>query len=350
LQDDTAIVDFLDWALPEVMFELGKAAAAADAVAEGRRAAAARQGLQFAPARVQLHPAREQQRSTAPGLSHNNSRSRSGSSGSSVTLAGELQLGSTSKLLAGRSVVAVACPPTPADAGAAAAAIGAAAAAAAAVSGHLLLSCCSPVAMSAESALKEHGIAGLGCLCVWDLKAQQQQQQQQQQLVAASSGGGLVQLLVNEGRPSCCCWGSGAGSCLVFAGGSASIQQHFSRATTAFTVDGRQLLCRMPCSLSSSTSFLYFCSSFACYLQVDSCTTAAVFMRLAQSYGLLLQPASFVTLAADVIQSNCCPLQQVRRRGAYAVGTSQSLINFINPSSSSSSYQPDGHRTAQRYL
>jgi hypothetical protein len=209
------MVDFLEWALPEVMFELGKAAAAADAAAEGKRAAAARQGLQFAPCKVQMQLAGH--RSNLP---RSNSRKSSGSSSSSSPmLTGELQLGSTagySKLLAGRSVVAVAYPPTPADAVAAAAAISAAAAAAATgVSSHLLLSCCSPVAMPAEAALKEHGIAGWGCLCVWDLKAQQQQQQQQQ---ITAAGGGLVQLLVSEGRPSCCCWGTSGGSSLVFAG------------------------------------------------------------------------------------------------------------------------------------
>jgi hypothetical protein len=209
--DDTAMVDFLAWALPEVMYELGKAAAAADAAAEGKRAAAARQGLQFAPCKVQMQPAGNR-------INLPRSNSHNSSSSSSLMLTGELQLGGTAgcgKLLAGRSVVAVAYPPTPAYAVAAAAAISAAAAAAAAgVSAHLLLSCCSPVAMSAEAALKEHGIAGWGCLCIWDLKAQQQQQQQQ---VTAASGG-LVQLLVSEGQPSCCCWGTGAGSSLVFAG------------------------------------------------------------------------------------------------------------------------------------
>jgi hypothetical protein len=205
-----------------MMFELGKAAAAADAAAEGRRAAAARQGLQFAPCKVQLHPAGIG--SKGPNVLRNNSRS---SSSGSPMFKGELQLGhatSYSKLLAGRSVVAVAYPPTPADAAAAAAAISAAAVAAVVgVSAHLLLSCCSPVAMSAEAALKEHGVAGWGCLCIWDLKVQQHHQQQQQ---VAAANGGLVQLLVSEGRPSCCCWGTGAGSCLVFAGGPSVNRQH----------------------------------------------------------------------------------------------------------------------------
>ncbi|KAF8064512.1 hypothetical protein HT031_003312 [Scenedesmus sp. PABB004] len=178
LQDrGAALAAFLGWAVPEALAELGRRAPGA--------AAAAAAGPAFAPCA---------RRAASP---------RGG--GTRPLLAGELPLAAPGGLLAGRAVLALACPPTPAAAAAAAAAVGAATGAA--VSSDLLLACCSAVAMPPEAAIREHGLPGMACLAVWDLAA------------AAAPGGGLLQLLVCEGAPACCCWGAGApGGWLVFAG------------------------------------------------------------------------------------------------------------------------------------
>lgn len=190
---DPALAEFLEWAVPQVLFELQRADA--EAAAKNSLASAAA-GPAFGAVQTALN---------------------SSSAGSSALLAGELQLAGSS-LLAGRPVVGVSGPPTPQAAVTAAAAVSAAVVSA--VSNHLLLSCYGPVPVAAAS---EHGLAGLGCLCVWDLL-----------LLAGSSGGqgkgadaadggssvlgGVVQLLVSEGRPTCCCWGAREAATLVFAG------------------------------------------------------------------------------------------------------------------------------------
>lgn len=188
LESDAGLSDFIDWAVPELVFELGKAAAVAAAVAEeGSKVASTQQGLPFRPSNVSETVA---------------ARGSSAAGFQKRLMSGHINL-QCIDLLIGRAVLSVVCPPTPAAAVAAAAAISTGVAAV--VSSHLLLSCCSPAVMTAEAALKEHGLPGLGCLCVWDLM--------QQQAAAAP-----VQLLVCEGQPTCCCWGTGAASHLVFAG------------------------------------------------------------------------------------------------------------------------------------
>lgn len=189
---DPALAEFLEWAVPQVLFELQRAKAEAAAKSSLASAAA---GPAFGAVQTAVN---------------------SSSAGSSALLAGELQLAGSS-LLAGRPVVGVSGPPTPQAAATATAAVSAAVVGT--VSNHLLLSCYGPVPVAAAS---EHGLAGLGCLCVWDLL-----------LLAGSSGGqgkggsasggssvphGVVQLLVSEGQPTCCCWGAGEAATLVFAG------------------------------------------------------------------------------------------------------------------------------------
>jgi hypothetical protein len=211
-----AFAEFLEWAVPQVLFELGRVDA--EAAAESSQASAAA-GPAFAAVR------------TAVQCSSSSSSGRSGTA-SSITqslLSGELQLSSRSPgdLLSGRPVVGLAGPPTPQAAAAAAAAISAAAGlAAAANSSYLLLACYGPAAMAAAAAAElQHGLAGLGCLCVWDLLAASTQSPAAAAAVVAGVQGdvsvrhGVLQLLVSEGKPTCCCWGSGeAAATLIFAG------------------------------------------------------------------------------------------------------------------------------------
>jgi len=190
-----ALAEFLDWAVPQVLFELQRAEATA--AAEGRLLSATA-GLCYSVLQTAIQA------------------SSSGGSGHRSLLSGELQL-KGSGLLAGRPVIWLAAPPTQAAAAGAAAAI-----TAAAVSGHLLLVCYGPVAMAPEAAIREHGLAGLGCICVWDLLQAGSSKPTQAPVGSSSSQlpDGVVQLLVSEGRPTCCCWGAGEASCLVFAGKS----------------------------------------------------------------------------------------------------------------------------------
>lgn len=217
--DPAALSEFLGWAVPQVLFELQRAEA--EAAAENRLVCAAAgpsfstvQSTQPLPLKTHLN---------------NNSSSSSSSLGREGTLlAGELQLSAVDNMLQGRSVVGLAGPPT-AQAAAAAAAVIAAGAGTAPVSSHLLLVCYAPVTMPAAAAASEHGVAGLGCLCVWDLlqassgDSPQAQQRAAERGSSSSSAGatppGVVQLLVSEGRPTSCCWGPGEAACLVFAGG-----------------------------------------------------------------------------------------------------------------------------------
>jgi hypothetical protein len=203
------LVEFLEWAVPQVLYELSRAEAEA---AVQCSLAAATAGPRFAAVQ------------TAAACRSNSMVTGLHSSGRTL-LSGELQL-SYGALLAGRPVVGLSGPPTDQAAAEAASAISAAAAASssAAVSSHLLLACYGPVAMPAEAAAAEHGLPGLGCLCVWDLLQASSSSRSAQHAAAAAAAGdsgvpfGVVQLLVSEGRPTCCCWGAGEAACLVFAG------------------------------------------------------------------------------------------------------------------------------------
>lgn len=189
-----AFAEFLDWAVPQVLFELQRAEATA--AAEGRLLSATA-GLCYGVLQTALQAS---------------SSSSSGGSGCRSLLSGELQLAG-SGLLAGRPVIGLAGPPTQA----------AAAGAAAAVSSHLLLVCYGPVAMTPAAAIREHGMAGLGCICVWDVQQAGSSKPTPAPVTSSSSShlpDGVLQLLVSEGRPTCCCWGAGEASCLVFAGRS----------------------------------------------------------------------------------------------------------------------------------
>jgi hypothetical protein len=194
---DPALAEFIEWAVPQVLFELQRAEAEAAANSSLASAAA---GPAFGAVQTALNS----------------------SSGASMPalLAGELQLAVGSSLLAGRPVVGLSGPPTLQAAATAAAAVSAAVGST--VSNHLLLSCYGPVPLAAVS---EHGLAGLGCLCVWDLlllaAGSSAGQGQGAGAVEAAGGSvphGVVQLLVSEGRPTCCCWGAGEAATLVFAG------------------------------------------------------------------------------------------------------------------------------------
>lgn len=187
--------EFVQWAAPRVLTEIARTAAACN----GTIAAGA--GLMFGP----IATASATGACAMAGVQQQ--------SGQAV-LAGELQLRHDS-LLAGRLVVALCAPATPADAAAAAAAVHAAGGST--PSSHLLATCCGPVRMSAEAALKAHGLPGMGCLCVWDLAAAGSNVA----IAGASPRStprGLLQLLTCEGQPTCCCWGVGAAACLLFAG------------------------------------------------------------------------------------------------------------------------------------
>lgn len=233
---DPALPSFLDWAVPQVLFELNQTAAA---VASRNNKAAAAGGLRFPAAATQA------------GGGAGTTLARDSSSGSSgrTLFAGELQL-QWPGVLSGRCVVGLSAPATAAAAATAATAISSAVAAglgsSTSTSSHLLLTCCSPVAMPAAAALKAHGLAGLGCLCVWDLQEAVRAAVHGTPAAGSSGGGsssatgsaasggssnsssggsssgrgpaGLLQLLVSEGRPMCCCWGAGEASCIVFAG------------------------------------------------------------------------------------------------------------------------------------
>jgi hypothetical protein len=199
---NSAFAGFVDYAVPQVLFELGRADA--EAAAESSLVSAAA-GPSFAAVQTAVE---------TPGSSYSTEQSQ-------ALLAGELQLLGSS-LLAGRPLIDITGPPTPQSAAAAAAAIATAtsvAGAIAAVSSHLLLACYGPVGMSAAAAVSEHGLAGLGCLCVWDLQAASRRVQVS---AAASEGSslphGVLQVLVSEGKPTCCCWGAGEAAALVFAG------------------------------------------------------------------------------------------------------------------------------------
>lgn len=212
------LVEFLEWAEPQTLFELSRAEA--EAAAECTLAAATA-GPSFTTVQ------------TATACSSSSIMGSTGVHSSSRTLlSGELQL-PCSGLLAGRPVVGLAGPATNQAAADAASAISAAADAgsSAAVSNHLLLACYGPVAMPAKAAAAEHGLSGLGCLCVWDLLQASSSSRAAQHAAAAVGGGsgvpfGVMQLLVSEGRPTCCCWGAGEASSLVFAGGSAGLLFH----------------------------------------------------------------------------------------------------------------------------
>jgi hypothetical protein len=202
---NSAFAEFVDWAVPQVLFELGRADA--EAAAESTLVSAAA-GPSFAAIQTATQ---------TPGSSSSSSRAVQ----LQALLAGELQLLGSS-LLAGRPLIGITSSPTPQGAAAAAAAIAAAtsvAGANAAVSSHLLLACYGPVPMSAAAAVSEHGLAGLGCLCVWDLQAASSRVKVSE---AAEEGRslpqGVLQLLVSEGKPTCCCWGAGQAAALVFAG------------------------------------------------------------------------------------------------------------------------------------
>lgn len=214
-----AFAEFLDWAVPQVLFELGRADA--EAAAESSQASAAA-GPAFAAVRTALQ------------ASSSSGRSGTASSSMQALLLGELQLSSRTAgdLLSGRPVVGLAGPPTPQSAAAAAAVISAVAGIPGAVANsHLLLACYGPVAMpeAAVAGELQHGLAGLGCLCVWDLLAASTQlpaaatAAAPAAVVAGLQGDvsvphGVLQLLVSEGKPTCCCWGSGEAATLVLAG------------------------------------------------------------------------------------------------------------------------------------
>lgn len=204
-----------------MLFELGRADA--EAASESSQASAA------------AGPAFAAMRTAAQSSSSSSSSGRSGTASSSMQalLSGELQLSSKSPgdLLAGRPVVGLTGPPTAQAAAAAAAAISAAAGlAAAANSSHLLLACYGPASMPAAAAAAaaelQHGLAGLGCLCVWDLLTASTQSPAAAAAAVVvgvqedvSVPHGVLQLLVSEGKPTCCCWGSGeAAATLIFAG------------------------------------------------------------------------------------------------------------------------------------
>lgn len=213
---DPAFAEFMEWAIPQVLFELQRAEA--EAAAESTLISAAA-GPSFAAVQTAVHAA-------------DSSSNSSTAAGLQKLLAGELKL-PCEGLLSGRPVVGIAGPPTPQAATTAAAAVTAAVPTAAAgggggVSSHLLLACYGPVG---NTPVSDHGLAGLGCLCVWDLLLLSSSKAQgHKPAVAAAAAGagdaagasivprGVLQLLVSEGRPTCCCWGAGEAATLVFAG------------------------------------------------------------------------------------------------------------------------------------
>jgi hypothetical protein len=205
-----ALAAFMDWAAPQMFWELHRSAMATAAAAANRAAVAGSGGTSKSSSKDVLR--------FLPCQQGRGSSCKQGAFGvaanSAPLVAGECQL--CGSLLAGRRALAIAAPPCPSAAAVAAAAL--ACATNRHISAHLLAVCYS------EGKTVQAAPPGLlptnrGCIAIWDVAATveyQRAQQQQQHDINQSCA--PVLLLACDNLPICCCWGVGAAAALLFAG------------------------------------------------------------------------------------------------------------------------------------